>query len=123
MTMEHGVTLITTVTAGFGVALLLGIVAERMRMPALVGYLVPAFDAAGIADVHQRQAGVGSARQARATFDGALRRRREVSGDQQVFALGHGNLGAEGRAARLRSQASIAKADAAHIRRPLTRCA
>ena len=40
MAMEHSVTLITTVTAGFGVALLLGIVAERMRMPALVGYLV-----------------------------------------------------------------------------------
>ncbi len=38
--MEHGMTLITTLTAGFGVALALGCVAERVKMPALVGYLV-----------------------------------------------------------------------------------
>jgi CPA2 family monovalent cation:H+ antiporter-2 len=38
--MEHNISLITTVTAAFGVALILGIIAERIRMPALVGYLV-----------------------------------------------------------------------------------
>lgn len=36
--MEH--TLITTLTAGFGIALLLGFVAERLKFPALVGYLL-----------------------------------------------------------------------------------
>lgn len=38
--MEHDVTLISTLAVGFGLALLLGFVAERMRLPALVGYLV-----------------------------------------------------------------------------------
>ena len=55
--MEHGISLITTITAGFGVALVLGCIAERIKMPALVGYLVagiligpatPGF----VADVH-----------------------------------------------------------------------
>lgn len=55
--MEHGISLITTITAGFGVALVLGFIAERAKMPALVGYLVagiligpatPGF----VADVH-----------------------------------------------------------------------
>ena len=38
--MEHNVSLIATLASGFGLALLLGFVAERMRIPALVGYLV-----------------------------------------------------------------------------------
>ncbi|HEY9101868.1 YbaL family putative K(+) efflux transporter [Chitinimonas sp.] len=55
--MDHNVTLITTIAAGFGVALILGFLAERLRLPALVGYLVagiiigpatPGF----VADVH-----------------------------------------------------------------------
>lgn len=37
--MEHNVTLITTLAAGFGIALILGFIAERLRLPALVGYL------------------------------------------------------------------------------------
>ena len=37
--MEHNVPLITTLAAGFGLALLLGFAAEKLRMPALVGYL------------------------------------------------------------------------------------
>jgi CPA2 family monovalent cation:H+ antiporter-2 len=55
--MEHSTTLITTIAAGFGIALILGFIAERIKMPALVGYLVagiiigpgtPGF----VADVH-----------------------------------------------------------------------
>jgi CPA2 family monovalent cation:H+ antiporter-2 len=38
--MEHNVSLVTTLAAGFGLALVLGFVAERIRLPALVGYLV-----------------------------------------------------------------------------------
>jgi CPA2 family monovalent cation:H+ antiporter-2 len=38
--MDHGVSLISTIAAGFGLALVLGFVAERLRLPALVGYLV-----------------------------------------------------------------------------------
>ncbi len=38
--MEHNISLITTLAAGFGVALILGFVAERIKLPALVGYLV-----------------------------------------------------------------------------------
>ncbi|RPH43364.1 MAG: Kef family K(+) transporter [Burkholderiales bacterium] len=38
--MVHDVTLISTVAVGFGLALLLGVIAERLRLPALVGYLV-----------------------------------------------------------------------------------
>ncbi|MBL8351902.1 MAG: Kef family K(+) transporter [Burkholderiaceae bacterium] len=38
--MDHDISLITTLAAGFGVALLLGFVAERFRLPALVGYLL-----------------------------------------------------------------------------------
>ncbi len=38
--MEHNTTLITTLAAGFGLALVLGFVAERARLPALVGYLL-----------------------------------------------------------------------------------
>jgi CPA2 family monovalent cation:H+ antiporter-2 len=38
--MDHNISLITTLTAGFCVALALGYVAERIKIPALVGYLV-----------------------------------------------------------------------------------
>ncbi|MEO8012720.1 MAG: YbaL family putative K(+) efflux transporter [Polaromonas sp.] len=55
--MEHNIPLITTIAAGFGMALILGFIAERLKVPALVGYLVagiligpatPGF----VADVH-----------------------------------------------------------------------
>ena len=42
--MHHSVPLIATIAAGFGLALLLGFIAVRLKLPALVGYL-----AAGIA--------------------------------------------------------------------------
>ncbi|MES2822363.1 MAG: YbaL family putative K(+) efflux transporter [Pseudomonadota bacterium] len=38
--MEHNISLITTLAAGFGAALILGFIAERLKMPALVGYLL-----------------------------------------------------------------------------------
>ena len=38
--MDHSVTLITTIAAGFGLALILGFIAERIKIPALVGYLL-----------------------------------------------------------------------------------
>lgn len=38
--MPHDVTLITTLAAGFGLALVLGFVALRLKLPALVGYLM-----------------------------------------------------------------------------------
>jgi CPA2 family monovalent cation:H+ antiporter-2 len=38
--MHHDITLITTVAAGFGLALVFGVLAERLRVPALVGYLL-----------------------------------------------------------------------------------
>jgi len=38
--MDHNLSLITTLVAGFGVALLFGFIAERIRVPALVGYLI-----------------------------------------------------------------------------------
>ena len=37
--MPHDVSLIATIAAGFGLAMLLGLVAARLRMPPLVGYL------------------------------------------------------------------------------------
>ncbi|RZL10890.1 MAG: Kef family K(+) transporter [Rubrivivax sp.] len=37
--MHHEVTLITTIAAGFGLALLFGFVATKLKLPALVGYL------------------------------------------------------------------------------------
>ncbi len=55
--MEHNVSLITTIATGFGIALILGFIAERLKIPALVGYLLagiligpstPGF----VADVH-----------------------------------------------------------------------
>ena len=38
--MPHAVSLISTLAAGFGLALVLGFVAARLRLPALVGYLL-----------------------------------------------------------------------------------
>ncbi len=38
--MDHNISLITTIAAGFGVALILGFIAERLKVPALVGYLL-----------------------------------------------------------------------------------
>jgi CPA2 family monovalent cation:H+ antiporter-2 len=38
--MEHNLGLVTTIAIGSGLALILGFVAERLRIPALVGYLV-----------------------------------------------------------------------------------
>jgi len=38
--MEHSIPLITTIAYGFGIALILGFLAERIRIPALVGYLM-----------------------------------------------------------------------------------
>jgi CPA2 family monovalent cation:H+ antiporter-2 len=55
--MEHSMPLITTIAAGFGLALIFGFLAERFKIPALVGYLLagiligpatPGFDA----DIH-----------------------------------------------------------------------
>ncbi len=38
--MDHNISLITTIAGGFGLALIFGFIAERIRMPALVGYLI-----------------------------------------------------------------------------------
>jgi len=38
--MHHSVSLITTIAAGLGLALIFGFIAERLKLPALVGYLL-----------------------------------------------------------------------------------
>jgi CPA2 family monovalent cation:H+ antiporter-2 len=38
--MTHSFTLITTIAAGFGLALILGFIAVRLKLPALIGYLL-----------------------------------------------------------------------------------
>lgn len=38
--MDHNISLITTIASGFGGALILGFIAERIKIPALVGYLL-----------------------------------------------------------------------------------
>src|SRR5687768_11579858 len=38
--MEHNIPLITTIAAGLGLALVLGFLAARVKLPALVGYLL-----------------------------------------------------------------------------------
>ena len=38
--MNHDLTLITTIASGFGLALIFGFIAERCKLPALVGYLL-----------------------------------------------------------------------------------
>jgi monovalent cation:H+ antiporter-2, CPA2 family len=55
--MEHNIPLITTIAAGLGLALILGFVAARLRLPALVGYLLAGvvigpFTPGYVADTH-----------------------------------------------------------------------
>jgi CPA2 family monovalent cation:H+ antiporter-2 len=55
--MEHNIPLITTIAAGFGLALLLGFAAARLHLPALVGYLLAGvligpFTPGFVADTH-----------------------------------------------------------------------
>jgi monovalent cation:H+ antiporter-2, CPA2 family len=38
--VPHDVSLIATIAAGFGLSLILGFIAARLKMPPLVGYLV-----------------------------------------------------------------------------------
>jgi monovalent cation:H+ antiporter-2, CPA2 family len=38
--MDHNISLITTIAAGLGLALVLGVIASRLKLPALVGYLL-----------------------------------------------------------------------------------
>ena len=38
--MPHSVTLISTIAAAFGLALIMGFIAARLKLPTLVGYLV-----------------------------------------------------------------------------------
>lgn len=38
--MPHSITLITTIAAGLGLALVMGFLAARLKLPALVGYLI-----------------------------------------------------------------------------------
>jgi len=38
--MPHDISLIATIAAGFGLALVFGFIATRLRMPPLVGYLL-----------------------------------------------------------------------------------
>ncbi|HQS37810.1 MAG: Kef family K(+) transporter [Methylotenera sp. 24-45-7] len=38
--MEHNISLITTIASAFGLALIFGFIAERIKLPALVGYLM-----------------------------------------------------------------------------------
>ena len=38
--MVHNVSLISTIAAGLGLSLILGLLCERVRIPALVGYLL-----------------------------------------------------------------------------------
>ena len=38
--MDHAVPLISTLAAAFGLALIFGFVAARLKLPALIGYLV-----------------------------------------------------------------------------------
>ena len=38
--MPHDLSLITTITAAFGLAMILGVIVARLRMPPLVGYLL-----------------------------------------------------------------------------------
>jgi CPA2 family monovalent cation:H+ antiporter-2 len=40
LTMDHNVTLISTIAVGFGLALIFGFIAERLKLSALVGYLI-----------------------------------------------------------------------------------
>ncbi|RYZ80983.1 MAG: sodium:proton antiporter, partial [Moraxellaceae bacterium] len=44
--MPHNISLITTIAAGLGLAMILGFIAVRLRMPPLVGYLIAGIIAA-----------------------------------------------------------------------------
>ena len=55
--MDHNIPLITTIAAGLGLALVLGFVAARLKLPALVGYLLAGvvigpFTPGFVADTH-----------------------------------------------------------------------
>ena len=50
--MPHSVTLISTIAAGLGLALVFGFIAARIKLPPLVGYLI-----AGIKDVSEAKVG------------------------------------------------------------------
>ena len=41
--MPHDVSLIATLAFGFGLALIFGFIAEKLKAPALIGYLVAGF--------------------------------------------------------------------------------
>ena len=38
--MPHNITLITTIAASLGVALIMGLIANRLKLPPIVGYLL-----------------------------------------------------------------------------------
>ena len=42
--VEHGASLITTIASALGLALVLGFLAARVKLPPLVGYLVAGID-------------------------------------------------------------------------------
>jgi Kef-type K+ transport system membrane component KefB len=58
--MEHNISLISTIAAAFGGALILGVIAERLKLPALVGYLL-----AGISSARRRRVLSPTSRQRR----------------------------------------------------------
>jgi len=39
--MPHDIALITTIAVSLGLALVMGLIAVRLKLPALVGYLIP----------------------------------------------------------------------------------
>ena len=82
--MEHNIPLLTTLAAGFGIALILGFIAERIKVPALVGYLVagiligpatPVF----VADVHIRTGPGAAAAAGRCAGRRGIGRRRRAA--------------------------------------------
>ena len=38
--MPHSITLITTIAASLGVGLIMGLIANRLKLPPIVGYLI-----------------------------------------------------------------------------------
>ena len=38
--MPHSITLITTIAASLGLALIMGLIANRLKLPPIVGYLI-----------------------------------------------------------------------------------
>ena len=105
--MPHSVSLITTIAAGLGLALVLGFLAARLRLPALVGYLLagvvigpftPGFVAdaelaAQLAEIGVMllMFGVGPALLARRPAGGAQDRgARRAGADRRGHGAGHG---------------------------------